>query len=517
LKICSNLQFLEKGLDIHSEAIKKGFEKDAFLSIAIVDMYAKCDLLQDAKCVYDMLPTRDVFVLNALLSGYVEFGSIYQLEECLNQIEIEGLLYDSTTFALVLKLCGKCENVRMGQDLYRKIVKIGLEDDLMIIINLTEMYVKYALTIDAQKVSDNLPSAAKNKLWTSIKIAFKENEPIDQALGFLNQMQFEHISQSPADCACILKACSATKDVVKGQDLHTQIVHRGFDMDLSVSSTLVDMYAKCGSLTDAHELFDKLPIRDVVSWNIIIAGYVEENAFQEALHLFSQMQKEGIAPSSVTSICILKACGSMGIVEKGNQIHKDVVCKGFDDDLFVENTVIDMYVKCGLVSDAHEVFAKLSVRDIASWNSMIAGYGINHDTRSAMQAFEAMQCDKSVVPDATTFICLLSACSRGSLVDEGHKYFRMMGEVYGIVPAMDHWNCIVDLFARAGDMHEAMKIIGVIGPYSSLSRDMLTALLTACRTCSQVDLGLKCFEQLAQIEKGDSTVDRIHRKILVET
>jgi pentatricopeptide repeat protein len=182
------------------------------------------------------------------------------------------------------------------------------------------MYVKYALAIDAQKMANNLPSAAKNKLWTSILKAFKENELIDQALGFLNQMQFEHSSQSPADCAFSLKACTATKNVVEGQDLHTQIVQMGFDMDLLVSSTLVDMYAKCGSLIDAHGIFDKLPIRDVVSWNIIIAGYVDENAFQEALHLSSQMQKEGIAPSSVTSICILKACGSMGIVEKDNQI-----------------------------------------------------------------------------------------------------------------------------------------------------------------------------------------------------
>ena len=116
--------------------------------------------------------------------------------------------------------------------------------------------------------------------------------------------------------------------------------------------------------------------------------------------------------------------------------------------------------------------------------------------------------------------CLLSACSRGSLVDEGHnyfrlvdqghKYFRMMAEVYVIFPTTNHSNCIVDLLVQTGDIYEAMKFIGLITSSSSPSRDMLTALMTACRTCAKVDLGLKCFKQLAQVKNGRCMLDTVH-------
>eukprot|EP00250_Pteridium_aquilinum_P007949 c17548_g4_i1 orf=1-321(-) len=107
------------------------------------------------------------------------------------------------------------------------------------------------------------------------------------------------------------------------------------------------MYAKCGSLATAQEVFDNLLVRDVVSWTTLITGYVQGECSEDALQYFEKMRQEGIAPDDVTYACCLKACGSVGIIDKGQQIHDDVIKNGLDADVYIGNTLIDMYSKCG--------------------------------------------------------------------------------------------------------------------------------------------------------------------------
>eukprot|EP00250_Pteridium_aquilinum_P018784 c24206_g3_i1 orf=1-414(+) len=134
------------------------------------------------------------------------------------------------------------------------------------------------------------------------------------------------------------------------------------------------MYAKCGLLSEARDFFDTLPVRGVVSWNALIAAYVEIGLYLEALKLFDYMQKEGVPPDAFTFSCALKACSSAGAIDKGRKLHEMISEGGFKTDSFVGNGLVGLYAKCGSLSEAQEVFDKLLNQDVVSWSALIAGY-----------------------------------------------------------------------------------------------------------------------------------------------
>ncbi|KAH7295741.1 hypothetical protein KP509_27G063600 [Ceratopteris richardii] len=149
-----------------------------------------------------------------------------------------------------------------------------------------------------------------------------------------------------------------------------------------------------------------------------------------------------------------------------------------------------MYSKGGFLLDARNVFDKLLIRDVSSWNVMIQGYSMNQKYYSALQLFGSMQ-EVNVTPDVLTFSCVLNACSRANLFISGQQIFKMMRETHKIIPSADHINCIVDLLARAGHLSEAEKLVNSSPVISGL--DTCRALLSACRESLEIGVGERCF------------------------
>ena len=172
--------------------------------------------------------------------------------------------------------------------------------------------------------------------------------------------------------------------------IHAQLENRGLlENNLVVGSTLVDMYARCGSFGQAHQVFDKLLDRNVVLWTILISRCSEYGHFEAALNCFEQMQLEGIPPNSVTLICILKAYGYIGAKEKGLQVHGEIERRGLlRREYVVGNSLVDMYAKCGAIASAKEVFDKLSIRTTVSWTALMAGYAQVGDIHNVVVMFE---------------------------------------------------------------------------------------------------------------------------------
>ncbi|WP_191113336.1 hypothetical protein, partial [Acinetobacter pittii] len=124
-----------------------------------------------------------------------------------------------------------------------------------------------------------------------------------------------------------LKACAFLKDLEQGQKIHSQAMENGFEQDSFVGNSLISMYVKCGSIQHAQGVFNKLLVRDVISWTSLISGYAEYGPWQEISVCLDQMQVEGISPSVVTVACSLKACGKLEDLGKGRQIHMDITMK----------------------------------------------------------------------------------------------------------------------------------------------------------------------------------------------
>ena len=207
-----------------------------------------------------------------------------------------------------------------------------------------------------------------------------------------------------------------------GENLVARIRKEGLLLkDIMLGNALVDMYTKCNALEKAQELFEQLPSRNVVSWNVLIAGYTQNGFGHEALKNFRQMQSAGVCPDPVTYISILKACGIVGSLEIGQDIDTEVRKKGLlQKDVVLGTALVGMYSKCGALEKAQEVLDQLPVRNVVTWSALISGYVQNGIGDKALKCFDHMQL-MGISPDIVTYICSLKACSSIGDIDEGRK------------------------------------------------------------------------------------------------
>ena len=262
------------------------------------------------------------------------------------------------------------------------------------------------------------------------------------------------------------------------------------------------MYVKTGLLGNVEELFDKFVIRDDVSWNTVILGYAQHGSGEKALKYFAKMQCEGFCPDTVTFSAILKVCGSMGDTQKGHQLHARIVRdECLAKEIMIANALMDMYVKCGRITKAQLVFDELSAKDVASWNTIIAGYAQTGNDQLVFLLFEEM-ITQGKQPDVVTFTHVLNTCNHSGKLDNGQAYFHIMITSYGLIPTLEQYTCMVDLFARVGHLDYAVGIIEKIPFVRSLSA--WHSLLSACQKWGNVELGICAFEHTIQLDENDA-------------
>ncbi|KAH7295740.1 hypothetical protein KP509_27G063600 [Ceratopteris richardii] len=389
----------------------------------------------------------------------------------------------------MLQKCRIRKDFRHAKQIQAHIRRAGLESHQVIGNHLVPVFVECGGLHDAEILFDKLHYRNVYS-WTSLLVGYIQNGKLLDALHLYEKMQEEGVPPNSYTLVALVKVCTFLSDWAKGRIYHKEIVQRGFETEVVVGSTLIDMYSKHGSLDEAQNVFNKLSRRNVVAWSALTAAYVEFGEGLKALKCFEQMLIDGVIPNSVTFITILKACSSAGLMKTGQEMHSETVEKGFEKELYVANTLIDMYSKGGFLLDARNVFDKLLIRDVSSWNVMIQGYSMNQKYYSALQLFGSMQ-EVNVTPDVLTFSCVLNACSRANLFISGQQIFKMMRETHKIIPSADHINCIVDLLARAGHLSEAEKLVNSSPVISGL--DTCRALLSACRESLEIGVGERCF------------------------
>lgn len=276
------------------------------------------------------------------------------------------------------------------------------------------------------------------------------------------------------------------------------LAHKVFDMstnrDVITWTALINGYIKCGKVEVAQQLFDKMPDKNTISWSSLINGYVQLGLFREALDLFNYMLVSGFEPNQAAVLGALAACASIGALALGRWIHAFVDRNRMELDRVLGAALIDMYAKCGCIKMACGVFDRMRNRDVFAFTSLISGLANHGQSAAALELFARMQ--KGVVPNQITFVCILSACSRMGLVDEGLRIFNSMSEVYKIQPEVQHYGCLVDLLGRAGMLEDAEKLVREM----PLEPDsfVLGALLNACRVHGNVELGKETVRSLAE-------------------
>eukprot|EP01018_Ginkgo_biloba_P019138 Gb_38417 [translate_table: standard] len=396
------------------------------------------------------------------------------------------------TYSFLLQAC---TNAQQLNQLHVHILKIGRDQNMKLLTKLVNMYATHG-SMDSARLLFDKTCTRDLFLWNAMIIGYVNNGPCEEALAFYYQMKSIGIQPDKFSFPFVIKACASLSALQKGMEIHDDIVRSGFESDIFVETALVAMYAKCGIIELARKLFDKMSKRDLVTWSAMIAGYSQNDQPNEALTLFSEMQQRDLKPDLVTIVSVLPACARLSALQRGKQIHGFIIRNEFETDI-LGTALVDMYAKCGSIDIARQLFDKMPKRDVVSWNAMIVGYGMHGHGEDALTLFCQMH-ETGTKPDHTTFIGVLSACSRAGLVEEGRRYFRCMSRDYCITPKVEHYTCLVDLLGRAGHLDEAQNVIKEM-PLQP-NADVWGALLGACRIHFNIMLAEHVAESLFKLE-----------------
>lgn len=502
LKACTMLQDLEWGCQLQKEIVDKGLQKDAFVGNALVDMFGKCGSVREAREAFDNLSVRDVVSWSALMAGYSAHGHHDDVLDCFTQMQLQGVSPNRVTFMCTLKSCSILKAIDLGRKVYCEAVKMGFESDIFLGNTSIDMFCKCDNLLEATTIFDKLPNR-DTVSWNALLAGHVDQGLGKQALVLLKRMLLCNLLLDDVSFMCGLRACAGTGALRMGQDLHTEIIKRGMEGDFQLGNTLVDMLGKCGLLEDARAVLDSFPNRSAVSWSAMIMCYAQRGFDDEALHCFEQMRSEGLPLDAVVFTCSLKACSNVGAVEKGRVVHNEAVKFGFEKDTHIGTGLVDMYGEFGLLAEARAVFDELPARNLLSWSALIKGYGLNHKGHMALQCFQDMQ-KEGAKPDAVAYTSLLVACSHTSFTSEGKDYFRRMEEDHEYQSrTVYHFSCVLDILARAGQVNEAARFLDALK--SSPSKEMWKVLLSACKVYGDVEMGLKCFKHLIEMDADDAS------------
>ncbi|KAF3451169.1 hypothetical protein FNV43_RR07261 [Rhamnella rubrinervis] len=337
----------------------------------------------------------------------------------------------------------------------------------------------------ARRLLYSVPNPDSFLFNSLIKASSKSGFPLD-TVSFYHRMLHSCISPSSYTFTSVIKACADLSTLKLGRCVHSHVCVCGYGSDSFVQSALVAQYSKSGDLGVARKVFDNMLERTVVAWNSMISGFEQNGCLSEAIGMFYGMQEHGVEPDSTTFVSLLSACSQLGALGLGCWVHDYVVSNGFNLNVVLGTSLINMYSRCGNVSKARKVFDSMNERNVIAWTAMISGYGMNGYGSEAVELFHQMKA-QGPRPNDITLVAVLSACAHSGLVQEGRQAYSSMSEEYGLVPGVEHYVCMVDMLGRAGLLNDAYQFIkGII--HREPAPAVWTAMLGACKMHKNFDL-----------------------------
>ncbi|XP_050230083.1 putative pentatricopeptide repeat-containing protein At3g13770, mitochondrial [Mercurialis annua] len=414
------------------------------------------------------------------------------------EMACQALALKFNAYNSLLNACINNKAIREGQRVHAHIIKTCYHPPVYLWTRFIVFYTKCGLLTDARNVFDEMPE--RNVVsWTAMISAYSQRQLSFEALHLFVQMLRSGVEPNEFTFATVLTSCTAASGFELGRQIHSLLFKRDYNSHIFVGSSLLDMYAKAGRILEARAIFEGLPKRDVVSCTAIISGYAQLGLDEEALELFRRLQREGMSSNYVTYASVLTSLSGLAALDHGKQVHGHVLRCELPFYVVLQNSMIDMYSKCGSLNYARRIFDSMPEQTVISWNAMLVGYGKHGMGRQVVELFKLMRDQNKVKPDSVTFLAVLSGCSHGGFENKGLEIFdEMLKQSSGIKAEMEHYGCVVDLLGRAGRVKEAFEFIKKM-PFEPTAA-IWGSLLGACRVHSNVDIGGFVGHKLLQME-----------------
>lgn len=490
-----------KGKEFHGHVIRNGlFGNKVAVGNGLVNMYAKCGAIEDAKSVFALMDEKDCVSWNSMISGLDQNECFEEAVMCFCAMREDGLIPSNFTLISSLSSCASLGWIMLGRQIHGEGLKLGLDLDVSVSNALLSMYGDTGCLAECLKLFSLMPECDRVS-WNSVigTLANSEGSVSDAVKYYLGMMR-AGCTLNRVTFVSILALASSLLLGKLGHQIHAQVIKYHLADDTTIENALLACYGKCGEMDECEKIFSRMSERmDDVSWNSMISGYIHNELLPKAMDLVWFMMQRGQRLDHFTFATVLSACASVATLERGMEVHACSIRACLESDVVVGSAIIDMYSKCGRIDYASRFFDMMPARNVYSWNSMISGYARHGHGDKALSLFSQMKLN-GPLPDHVTFVGVLSACSHAGLVNEGFKHFKSMSQVYGLAPRMEHFSCMADLLGRAGELDKIEDFVNAmpIKPNILIWRTVLGA---CCRASGRnTELGWKAANMLFEME-----------------
>ncbi|KAJ3689774.1 hypothetical protein LUZ61_018938 [Rhynchospora tenuis] len=427
----------------------------AFLSQTILS-YAKSGRMEEARQLFDSAKNPDLFLWNTMIRGYTYAKFYEEVIALYHNMFSAGLKANSFTFPFVIKSCTYLAATKEGLKVHARLFKCGLDSNFFIGNSLIKMYSAFGLIDDAQKVFDEMP--AKDLVsWNSMIDGYALNREGRKALSCFKDLPGSLGKQHDGfGIMSALGACSLEASLKSGREIHGYMIRNDLEKDTKVVTSLLDMYCKCKDMSSAEKVFNRIPIKTVVTWNSLIGGYSLNEQYASAISCVKKMLCENTEPDTVTMVKLIAACAAMENASVGKTIHAYSMRKGFLPHMYIETALTDLYGKCGELRSAQLLFDRMLEKNLVSWNAMLAAYVKNQEYRKAIDLFVGLLND-SVEPDLYTTCAIVPAFTELASLKDGkqiHSYAVRKGFSNNLVLS----NSIIYMYAKCGDLKSSREV-----------------------------------------------------------
>ncbi|EEF29678.1 pentatricopeptide repeat-containing protein, putative [Ricinus communis] len=479
---CSNLrkhEGLRLGKQIHGYCFRNG-HWSTFTNNALMTMYANLGRLDDAKFLFKLFEDRNLISWNTMISSFSQNERFVEALMSLRYMVLEGVKPDGVTLASVLPACSYLEMLGTGKEIHAYALRSGdLIENSFVGSALVDMYCNCGQVGSGRRVFDGILER-KTGLWNAMIAGYAQNEHDEKALMlFIEMVAVAGLCPNTTTMASIVPASARCESFFSKESIHGYVIKRDLERDRYVQNALMDMYSRMRKMEISKTIFDSMEVRDIVSWNTMITGYVISGCYNDALLMLHEMQhaNEGInkhdgdkqacfKPNSITLMTVLPGCASLAALAKGKEIHAYAVRNALASEVTVGSALVDMYAKCGCLNLSRRVFDQMPIKNVITWNVIVMAYGMHGNGEEALELFKDMVAKGDnvgeVKPTEVTMIAILAACSHSGMVDEGLKLFHRMKDDHGIEPGPDHYACVADLLGRAGKVEQAYDFINTM-------------------------------------------------------
>lgn len=440
---------------LHAHLIVNGHTKSQLASTKLIESYANMGHLESARIVFESFPNPDSFMWGVLIKCYVWNGLFKDAIFMYNCMLSKLTQVSSFIFPSVLRACSGIGDLAIGEIVHGRIVKCGLEFDLVIQTSLVSMYGETGCLRYARCVFEEL-SVRDLVSWSSIISSYVQNGEESGGVELFGEMVEEGVEPDSVVLLSVAEAFAELGLWREGKSVHGYVVRKGVQSDGALDNSLITMYGKCGDLHSAEGLFKSAVHLSTSTWTSMITCYNQCGLYTEVLDIFSEMLFSKGEPNAVTMMGVLRSCVRLGWLKLGRSVHGFVIRKSMDPEYnFLGPALIDLYATCGNIRYAFKILYASRERQIVLWNMLISRCLEEGMLEEASTLFRNMQ-SYSISPDSFTLATVLSACGKFGFLLYG---CQIHGHVIRTSCSSEFvLNSLIDMYAKCGFVDSSYSV-----------------------------------------------------------